>query len=197
MNRMVRAATAAAVIASATLLGGCSVIETQVPEHVPSAVEACAMGSTWSLDMEALQAQVVAGFANAKVSVSEVVVEGSQKLDWTAEGGVTITSDYTIRATAPSDVEETPYVVTQTISGVSTGRAFFSDVVAIPRDWDTSKLTIETTAVKGEEALEAPPFSVPKTIVDDVVGLEVQCTDDSMTTHGRGTKLTLTWIRAS
>lgn len=199
MNRRMRAAAAAAVLVGATALSGCAMLDEvfkpSIPERTPSAIEACAMGATWRLDTAALQEQLVAGFARAGIGVTEVLVEGTESWVWDADGTATIDSDYRIVASAPSDVEETPYVVTQTVQGVSTGRVFFSDVIAIPRDWDDSGLDVETTAVRGEEALETPPFSIPRMILDDVVGLQVQCTDASMTTQGRGQRYVLTWTR--
>ncbi len=193
MNRSTRAAAAALALAATAALGGCAIIAPTAPVRTPSAIEACAQGTTWSLDMAALQTQVVAAFAEAGIAVSEVVVEGTEDFTWDDDGHVSIASDYSVRATAPSDVPEAPFVVTQTISGTTTGRAYFSDVVAVPRDWDMRGLDVETTAVKGAQPVDPPPFAIPKTIVDDVVGLEVTCTPESMTTHGRGGHMTLTW----
>lgn len=178
-------------------LGGCALITPSAPVSTPSALETCAQGHTWALDMVALQAQVVAGFAESGIGVTEVLVDGTQTFDWTENGHVTIESAYTITATAPSDVPEAPFVVTQTVNGTTTGRAYFSDVVAIPRDWNDDDLVIETTGVKGAEALEAPPFLVPKTIVDDTVGITVVCEPSVMTTNPRGSHLTLTWVPAA
>lgn len=192
------AVTSMVAIAAATVsLSGCALIAPSAPVSTPSALESCAQGHTWALDMPALQAQVVAGFTEAGVTVTEVLVDGTQTLDWTTNGHVTIESAYTITATAASDVPEAPFVVTQTVTGTTTGRAYFSDVVAIPRDWNDDGLVIETTAVKGAEPLEAPPFFVPKTIVDDIVGITVVCEPSVMTTNPRGTHLTLTWVPAT
>jgi len=194
--RRMRLAAAMTAAAATMALGGCALITPTAPVKTPSALESCAHGTTWALDMAALQAQVVAAYADAGTTVSEVLVDGTQSLDWDENGHVTIESAYTITVSAPSDVEDVPYVVTQTINGTTTGRAYFSDVIAIPRDWNADELVIETTAVRGEEALESIPVGVPRTIVDDTVGLEVVCSAEQMTTHGRGTHLTLTWVPA-
>jgi hypothetical protein len=196
MRTTAAAVGSAALIVTTMTLGGCAIITPTAPVSTPSALESCAMGHTWSLDMAALQEQLVAAYAEEGVPVTEVVVEGSQTLEWTENGHVTIESAYTVNATSGSDVADAPYVITQTITGTTTGRAYFSDVVAIPRDWDDDDLVIEITAVKGAEPLEAPPFGVPKSIIDDTVGLTVVCSPETMTTSPRGSHLTLTWVPA-
>ena len=197
MIRRMRLAAAVTAAAATMALGGCALITPTAPVKTPSALESCAQGTTWSLEMALFQEQVVAQFAEAGIGVSEVLVSGTQTFEWSEAGHVTMESAYTITATAPSDVAEAPFVVTQTVTGTTTGRAYFSDVIAVPRDWDASDLVIETTALKGAEPLEAPPFMVPKTMLDDTVGLEVVCSPEQMTTHGRGTHLTLTWVPAA
>lgn len=194
--RGARAAIATVVVGGTAALGGCALITSSVPESTPSAIESCALGKTWALDTTALQAQLVALFAEDDIAVSEVVVDGTETLTWTTESHVTIDSDYTVRATAPSDNPDAPFVVTQRVSGTTTGRAYFSDVVAVPRNWDASALTVETTAVKGADVVDPVPFSIPTSIVDDVAGLEVTCTAEQLTTHPRNSHLTLTWTPA-
>lgn len=196
IRRMRPAAAATAAAVAMVALAGCAIITPTAPVKTPSALEACAHGTTWALDMPALQAQVVALFAESGIGVSEVLVEGSQTLDWDENGHVTIESAYTVTAKAGSDIPDVPFVVTQTVNGTTTGRAYFSDVIAVPRNWDADGLTIETSAVRGEEALESAPFSIPRTAVDDTVGIEVVCSPEQMTMHPRGTHLTLTWVPA-
>ena len=58
MNRSTRAAAAALALAATAALGGCAIIAPTAPVRTPSAIEACAQGTTWSLDMAALQTQV-------------------------------------------------------------------------------------------------------------------------------------------
>ena len=197
MIRTMRRAAAVTAVAATMTLGGCALITPTAPVKTPSALEACAHSTVWTLDTAALQAQLVPMFAESGVAVSEVLVSGTQTFEWTENGHVTIESAYTITATAPSDVAETPWIGTQTVTGTTTGRAYFSDVIAVPRDWNADGLVIETIGTKGAEPLEVPAFAVPRTILDDTVGLEVVCTPELMTTHGRGTDLVLTWLPAS
>lgn len=196
MIRRMRVAAATAVLTSTVALGGCALLESSAPPPTPTTVESCFMDTTWRLDNEALAAQIVAWYADLDFTATEVRVEGTQDLTWQFSGDIVIETDYAIIVTYPSDQPENPWVVTQSISGVSTGRVFFYDLVAVPRDWDDSDVTIETTAVRGEEVAETIDLRFPKTIIDDVVGLEVTCTPELMTTHGRGTKMTQTWTPA-
>jgi len=184
-------AAAGALLASSAMLGGCAVLEVKEPVRTPSAIEACAMGHRWSLDVSALANVVAEILAERGVGgIAGVAAEGAQTLDWTMDGTFTLDSDYTIVVTLATDPATE---VRQTVSGVSGGQVFFSGAVAVPRDWSEAELEIETTATQGETPLDPPPVEIPKTVIDDMVGLETICDGGQLIMEGRGTNRTWTF----
>jgi hypothetical protein len=186
-----------AFVLPATLLAalsGCALIEPAVTEEPPTALETCALGALWTLDLTTLEEQVTRVLTEEGAPVTAVDVQGSQTLDWTATSDMTITTDYTLTVTAQPSAEQI-IVITETHGGSSSGKAYINGDVAIPRKWSGGDFAIEATATSNGEALETVPYTMPRLVVDDSVGLELTCTDGTMTVHPRGSDVTLTYSR--
>lgn len=175
-------------------LSGCSLIEPAVTEDPPTAMETCALGALWTLDLTVLEEQVTTVLTEAGAPVTAVDAQGTQTLDWTASSDMTITTDYTLTVTAQPSAEQT-FVITEVHAGTSSGKAYINGDVAIPRKWTGGDFAVEATATSNGEALEAVPYTMPRLVVDDSVGLELTCSDGTMTVHPRGSDVTLTYTR--
>jgi len=166
-------------------LTGCQLVEPNIPTPTPSEVDACMGAHEWTLDVTTLASSTQAAMAELGTQ-ADVTVEGSQTLDYTpVVGTLALQSDLTITAT----LHGTAQVATRTVKGASTGRAFFSGEVAIPRDWDEQSLTVTDAYTDGGTASATPPpWSIPHSWLDDKVGLTTTCTADTLTLQARGTQ---------
>lgn len=165
-------------------LAGCQLVRPNIPEYTPSPLETCVGAHEWTLDVATLATSTRDSMAEVALAVS-VAVEGTQTLTYTpGVGSVVVDSDLTITASARHSDE----VAVRTVDGESTGRAYFSDDVAIPRDWDESRLDIVDSFTKGGTPVDPAPWRVTHSWIDDTVGLETTCTDDTLTLVARGTK---------
>lgn len=186
-----RTAGAAAAALVAVSLAGCSLVE--VPQAAPlSGLAACALGNTWSLDTAKLAEAVTAELGSRGTGVT-TTAEGSQTLTWGLDSTMAIDTDYTLTLT--SGPEDQVTVVTDKHKGKSTGIAYINAEVAIPRDWDGSGLNVTTTATLNGAPLDPVPYALAQTDIDDSVGVELTCDGGTMTTHQRGSDLTLTWTK--
>ncbi len=181
-----------APLAIVTGLSGCALIEPAVTKDPPTALETCAMGKTWTLDLAALEEQLTTAFTAEGVVVTAVDAQGSQTLEWSEAGDVVLTTDYTVTITSAPAADQVVTVV-QKHSGTSTGKAYINGDVAIPRRWDSTGFSVDVTATNNGTALEEPPFAVPTTDIDDSVGLELTCDASALTVHPRGADVTLTF----
>ena len=182
---------AAVAILVGVSLAGCSLVE--VPDPAPlSGLAACALGNTWSLDTARLAEAVTAELATRGVAVT-TAAEGSETLTWGLDSKMAIDTDYTLTLTSGPADQVT--VLTEKHSGKSTGIAYINSEVAIPRDWDGSGLNVTTTATLNGAALEALPYALAAIDIDDSVGVELTCDGGTMTTHQRGSDITLTWTK--
>ena len=166
-------------------LTGCALVTASGSNEAPTAMQACAMGHTWTLDTKDLSSQISADLKTRNLPVTNVETTGTQTLKWGVDGTVTNTADYTIVATVTT-APEAVSTVTQVYKVTATGRAFISSDVAIPRDWQESgkKLT-QVGSLNG--AVDDPlPFPILATAFDDAVGLELTCDGKTLTTHARG-----------
>jgi hypothetical protein len=186
-----RATGAAAAILVAVSLAGCSLVQTAQPAPL-TGIAACALGNTWTLDTAKLAEDVQAELLTRGVTAT-VVTDGSQSLDWGLDSKVVLDTDYTI--TLSSGAADQQMVVTDKHSGKSTGIAYINSEVAIPRDWDASGLNVKTTAALNGVEQEALPYTLVQTDIDDSVGVELTCDGGTLTTHQRGSDLTLTWSK--
>lgn len=175
-------------------LGGCSLLEATVPDEPLTGVAACALGHSWSVDLDGLATQVLAELGANGVAATGVVAAGSHTLDWSVTSDVELSSDYSMTITVPA-ADGQVLTVVQSANGVVTGKAYISGTVAIPRDWDSSGLEVSTVADIGGVAQETVPIIVPKIAFDDGVGLELTCDAETMTIHPRGGVITQTWTR--
>lgn len=177
-------------------LGGCALLDTNGDEEVLTGIAACALGHTWTLDVEGLAEQVKADLAKNGVPVQEVIGSGEQTLDWSVEGHVALDSNYELTVTTVPATDQVLTVV-DTHAGSITGAAYINGEVAIPRKWDASKYTRETVASNNgaEVALTDIGFTVPETTFDDSVGLELTCNGNELTIHPRGSNFTQTWTK--
>lgn len=175
-------------------LGGCALVDPSGDGDVLTGTAACALGHTWELNIDDLAEQVKADLAGNGIA-AETAASGSQTLEWSVEGHVDITSDYTITVTI-AGVEQV-YTVEQKNSGTITGAAYINGEVAIPRKWDDADYTSETTADLSGTPVEVADlsFTVPRTDFDDSVGLELTCNGKELTIHPRGSAITQTWTR--
>lgn len=186
-----RAAAVALPVTLLFALSGCSLLTAPGPAPL-TGTAACALGHTWTADLEDLSAQVLAQLQQSGVPATEVTATGELVLDWSVEGHVVLKNDYvlTIKATPAADQTLT---VVQTHSGSATGAAYVNGEVAIPRKWDGSKVTVEAVADNNGTAVDPVPFGIPETSFDDAVGLELTCNGGELTTHPRGGKITQKW----
>jgi len=186
-----RAAAIAAIGALAlATLSGCQLLTATAPVHTPTALEACATGHTWELDNDSLA-------ASAKVAMNErglgvtVAVAGTQRLVWDTDFSMTFDTDLTFTGTVDGG---TPgFVETMTAQGQSTGRAYFSGEVAVPRDWNED-LEVTTTATQDGAPVD-PVFSWFPLWIDDTVGLVTTCADDQLQIEARQGHLAWTFHR--
>jgi hypothetical protein len=172
-------------------LAGCSLVQTAPPAPL-TGIAKCALGSTWSLDTGKLAEAVQAELLTRGVTAT-VAPDGSQTLKWDIDGKVVLDTDYTLTLTSGAADQQT--VVTDKHSGTSTGIAYINAEVAIPRNWDASGLNVKTTATLNGVALEALPYTLVQTDLDDSVGVELTCDGGTLTTHQRGSDLILTWAK--
>ena len=190
--RTIRAS--AALVATGALaltsLTGCQLFVAQAPVKTPTALEACATGHTWQLDTAALQ-------ESAKVSMVErgygvtVAVAGTQQLTWDTDFRMSFDTDLTFTGTIDGG---TPgFVETYTAKGTSSGRAFISGEVAVPRDW-TEDLTVETISTQ-DGAPADPIYTWIPLWIDDTVGLRTTCTADQLQFEARQGHLVWTFTR--
>lgn len=194
---MDRARRLAAVAVPALLiagLGGCSLIDPGSTQEPLSGIAACALGNTWNLDTAALAEQVGADLARQSVAVTEITAAGSQTLDWQVDGDIVMDSDYTVSITTAPAADQA-ITVTDTHRGRAEGVAYINAEVAIPRDWDSTGVSVETVGQLNGAPLEAIPFRVANVDLDDSVGIELTCDGSTLTTHARGGDITLRWTK--
>lgn len=194
---MDRARRLAAVAVPALLiagLGGCSLIDPGSTQEPLSGIAACALGNTWNLDTAALAEQVGADLARQSVAVIEITAAGSQTLDWQVDGDIVMDSDYTVSITTAPAADQA-ITVTDTHRGRAEGVAYINAEVAIPRDWDSTGVSVETVGQLNGAPLEAIPFRVANVDLDDSVGIELTCDGSTLTTHARGGDITLRWTK--
>lgn len=169
-----------------TTLSGCALLEPALDEEVPSDVALCTMGHSWTLDTADLATQLLAELQHNHPDVTAVEANGTATLDWGADSTVELASDLTIVVTAGT--AEAPVVITESLVGTGGGKAYITADIAIPRGW-TNDVEVETTAQSAGVDLEAPPFEVPGTVLDDSVGLELTCDGGTLTIHPRGSAI--------
>lgn len=194
---MDRARRLAAVAVPALLiagLGGCSLIDPGSTQEPLSGIAACALGNTWNLDTAALAEQVGADLARQSVAVTDITAAGSQTLDWQVDGDIVMDSDYTVSITTAPAADQA-ITVTDTHRGRAEGVAYINAEVAIPRDWDSTGVSVETVGQLNGAPLEAIPFRVANVDLDDSVGIELTCDGSTLTTHARGGDITLRWTK--
>jgi len=189
---------ASTLILTAALVPGlsaCSLLTSTEGEAPLTGIAQCSLGHTWTTDMTDVAEQVKAALTADQISVTDVTATGTQTLEWSIEGHVVLTPDYTLTiTTVPATVQI--LTIKQTHSGKATGAAYISGEVAIPRKWDGTGVTIDTVADNNGTVVEDLPFAVPQTSFDDAVGLEITCSGDTLTIHPRGSDVTQTWKRS-
>jgi hypothetical protein len=185
------------VLPAALLLGlsGCALLEPAGSDEPPTALQQCAMGHTWTLNVDKLAEQVLAVLTDSGVTAPTVTGTGSQTFTWQLDGAVSVETDYDLAITATPAADQA-ITVTQTHKGTASGEIFINAEVAIPRNWDGTGHKVETTGELNGAAIEEIPFAVPATDFDDAVGIELTCDGDTLTTHPRGTAVTQTWTKA-
>lgn len=184
-------AGAAAAILVGVGLAGCSLVEVAEPTPL-SGIAECSLGKTWQLDTAKLAEAVQAELLSRGVTVV-AAADGSQTLTWGLDSKLVLDTDYTL--TLSSGAADQLTVVTDKHSGKATGTAYINAEVAIPRDWDGTGLKSTTTATLNGAALEPVPYTLVNTDIDDSVGVELTCDGGTLTTHQRGSDITLTWTK--
>jgi len=177
-------------------LAGCAVLEPNTPELPPTDLELCAEGQTWNVDVADLATQVLTTLQENGIAATEVTGAGTETFAWSQLGDAVVQSDYSLTILVPA-ADGQVLTVLQKISGTSTGKAYITGTVAIPRNWDATGLETVASADLGGVAQEAVPFAIPQTTFDDKVGIEVTCAGTSMTTAPRGEPITQAWTRAN
>ncbi len=177
-------------------LAGCSLLQSPDTNAELSALATCALGHTWTTDLEEAATKISEELVKDQIPVTAVTADGSQTLEWSIEGRVVLTSDYTITITTAPAADQV-ITVTETHSGTATGAAYINGEVAIPRKWDGSGVNIDTVADNNGTTLEELPFPIPKSSFDDGVGLELTCNGDTLSIHPRGSSVTQIWKLSS
>lgn len=175
-------------------LSGCALIEPSGSIDVPTALQSCAMGHTWNLNVDDLATQVLTVLTAEGVASPTVSASGTQALTWGTDGSVTMDTDYELAITAAPAADQA-ITVTQSHKGSVTGQAFINGDFAIPRAWDGSGLKVDTVGQLNDAALDPVPFAIPATDLDDSVGIEITCDGDTLTTHPRNGPVTQTWSK--
>lgn len=182
--------------AALLVLSGCALIEPADTSEPPTAMELCAMGHTWSLDTVDLSGKLLAELPAADVPATAVEPSGGQTLTWSSTGAVSIDSDLAFAITAQPAPDQV-MIITQSYTGTIKGKALINVDVAIPRDWDVSNYTVETSATLADVPVEELAYTIPRSDFDDVVGLVITCEADVMTINPRGTDLIQLWAKTS
>jgi hypothetical protein len=191
-----RRASALALVALALpLLSGCSLLSSTADEQPLTGVALCALGNTWTIDLEDVAVQVQEALTADQIPVTAVTATGSQTLDWSLESQVLLTPDYTLTITTAPAADQV-LTIKQTHSGTATGAVYINGAVAIPRKWDGTAVNITTVADNNGTTVEDLPFPVPQTSIDDSVGLEITCDADTLTVHPRGSSITQIWKKS-
>ncbi len=177
-------------------LAGCSLLESPTSEVELSGLAACALGHTWTTDLNDAAEKISTELTNDKIPVTSVTAEGTQTLEWSVEGHAVLTPSYTITITTAPAADQVITIV-ETHSGKASGAIYINGEVGIPRKWDGTGAHIDTVADNNGAALEELPFPIPKTSFDDSVGLELTCEADTLSIHPRGAAITQLWSRAS
>lgn len=185
------------VLPAALLLGlsGCALLQPAGSDEQPTALQQCAIGHTWSLDVDKLAEQVLGVLTENGVAAPTVTGSGSQSFQWQLDGAVSVETDYKLAITATPAADQA-ITVTETHKGTATGEMFINAEVAIPRNWDSTGHKVEATGELNGAAIEELPFVLPVTDFDDAVGIELTCDGDTLTTHPRGGAVTQTWTKA-
>ena len=154
----------------------------------------CAPGHVWSVDIDDMAAQLHQQYLETGLPARETTAEGSQVLDWAADGAVQIDTDYTF--TVVADVSDgLVMTMTQHHSGPTTGVLTIEGDVATPIDFDSSGYTVSTTVDINGTASETP-VEVPDTGWGEGADLQiVSCSDTTLKTFAVGGFVTQTWVR--
>lgn len=186
---------AAAAVSATTSLAGCSLLTATAPVHTPTALESCATGHTWALDVEALAPVATAAMHEHTLNV-QVVVEGTQQLTWDTDFKMTFDTDLTFRGVIDGDYAP-GYEEQYTVKGQSEGFAYFSGETAVPRNWSEDDLDTEITAT--QDGAPAADIIYPWIVLwtDDTVGLTVTCSAEQLVLAGRQSPLSWTFNRVS
>ena len=197
---MFTARHAAAIALPALLvfgLSGCSLLQAKGSDTTLTGVAACAQGHTWTVDTADLAAQVLKDLQKQKVPATAVDAKGTQTMTWDVNGAMSVVTDYTLTVTA-APAPDQALIATQVHKGTATGKAYVDADVAIPRNWDATATTVDTTfTLNGAEVKDSVPFTTIVTDFDDSVGLELTCDGTAMTTHPRGSDVTQKWTRSN
>ena len=146
----------------------------------PSALESCATGHTWTLDVPDAASQMLAHFQGLGLPVTSLTGSGDETMQWDANGQVDIETslDYDITVTEDAD---NVLVLTQSHRGPATGTFTISGTQALPTGWDASAYEVTTTGTKNGEPLGSSPMDLPDSELAGVT-LELTCTGTTLTT---------------
>jgi len=159
-------------------------------------LEACVTANSWSLDASVIADNLRVNIGEASAADKQISSSGTQTLTWDRAGHVTLVSDLSVEVRIPEipPVEGDnpqpgrPEIIwSETIVGESGGRAFFSENVAVPRDWSEEDLVVTESAREASGA--SSDFRWPQAgrlIFDDTVGLIVTCTPEELLLDARG-----------
>jgi hypothetical protein len=188
---------AQAIIAPALLLvalSGCSLLS-PADATPTTGVPACVPGHTWSTDLKDLDAQLTAYLAKHGYPTATVVSTGSQTLDWPDSDNVKLATDYTTVVTIPNGDGTVITTVTEIHKGPATGTIYLNGPIAVPRNWDNSAFSLKATADVNGTPSETVPLTLPKTVLDDEVALDVTCDSKTMTMLAHSALITVKWDR--
>lgn len=191
-----RATVLLAAPAVMLVLSGCALIEPADTSEPPTAMDLCALGHTWTLDTTDLAEKLLTELPTEDIPATAVEPTGGQTLTWASDGTLTIDSDLVLTITAEPKKDQV-MTITQAYTGTVTGEALINVDVAIPRNWDESSYTVETSAVLDGEPVEDLAYTIPRSDFNDVLGLVLTCEADVMTVNPRGTDFIQRWTKSN
>ena len=141
-----------------------------------------------------MAAQLHQQYLESGVPARETTAEGSQVLDWGADGDIQLDTDYTFTVVADLG-EGLVMTMKQRHFGPTTGVLTIEGDVAVPSDFDSSGYAV-TTAVDINGTASEAPIEFPEAAWEDGVELQiVSCSDTTLKTFPSGGIVTQTWTR--
>lgn len=175
-------------------LSGCSLLSSATTTPV-TGVPACVPGHTWTTDLKDLDGQLKKYLTTHGYPTATVVSTGTQTLNWPDSDNVTVATDYTT-VVSVTNADATITKLSEVHQGASSGTIYLNGSIAVPRNWVASSFTVKATADVNGVASKTVPFTLPNTVLNDEVALDLTCNSTTMTMLGHSAVMTIKWDRA-